>query len=54
VEISGKSCIVTGASSGIGAATARLLHALGAKVTLAARRTGRIEARPPSCPARAR
>jgi NADP-dependent 3-hydroxy acid dehydrogenase YdfG len=44
VEISGKSCIVTGASSGIGAATAPLLHALGAKVTLAARRTGRIEA----------
>ncbi|MGA2930903.1 MAG: SDR family oxidoreductase [Acidimicrobiales bacterium] len=44
MEISGKSCIVTGASSGIGAATARLLHALGAKVTLAARRTGRIEA----------
>jgi NADP-dependent 3-hydroxy acid dehydrogenase YdfG len=44
VEISGKSCIVTGASSGIGAATAQLLHALGAKVTLAARRTGRIEA----------
>lgn len=44
MEISGKSCIVTGASSGIGAATAQLLHALGAKVTLAARRTGRIEA----------
>jgi len=44
VEISGKSCIVTGASSGIGAATAQLLHSLGAKVTLAARRTGRIEA----------
>jgi len=44
MEISGKSCIVTGASSGIGAATAQLLHSLGAKVTLAARRTGRIEA----------
>ncbi len=44
MEISGKSCIVTGASSGIGAATAQLLHSLGAKVTLAARRTDRIEA----------
>jgi len=44
VEIRGRSCIVTGASSGIGAATARHLHALGAKVTVAARRTDRIEA----------
>jgi NADP-dependent 3-hydroxy acid dehydrogenase YdfG len=43
-EIRGRSCIVTGASSGIGAATARHLHALGARVTLAARRTDRIEA----------
>jgi len=44
MEIRGRSCIVTGASSGIGAATARHLHALGANVTLAARRTDRIEA----------
>ncbi len=44
MEIQGKSCIVTGASSGIGAATARHLYGLGAKVTLAARRTERIEA----------
>jgi NADP-dependent 3-hydroxy acid dehydrogenase YdfG len=43
MEIQGRSCIVTGASSGIGAATARHLYGLGAKVTLAARRTERIE-----------
>ncbi len=44
MEIHGKSCIVTGASSGIGAATARHLYGLGAKVTLAARRKDRLEA----------
>ena len=37
--IQGRSCIVTGASSGIGAATARQLNGLGANVTLAARHT---------------
>ena len=44
MEIDGSVCIVTGASSGIGAATARLLSGLGAKVVLAARRTERLEA----------
>jgi NAD(P)-dependent dehydrogenase (short-subunit alcohol dehydrogenase family) len=43
MEIDGSVCIVTGASSGIGTATARLLGGLGAHVVLAARRTERIE-----------
>ena len=44
MEIDGAVCIVTGASSGIGAATARLLSGLGAHVVLAARRTERLDA----------
>lgn len=44
MEIDQSVCIVTGASSGIGAATARLLSGLGARVVLAARRTERLEA----------
>jgi NADP-dependent 3-hydroxy acid dehydrogenase YdfG len=43
MEIDGAVCIVTGASSGIGAATARLLSGLGGHVVVAARRTERLE-----------
>src|SRR5450759_430952 len=43
MEIDGAVVIVTGASSGIGAATARLAAGRGAKVVLAARRVDRIK-----------
>ena len=41
--LEGRLALVTGASSGIGAATARALHAAGARVLLAARRRERLE-----------
>jgi NADP-dependent 3-hydroxy acid dehydrogenase YdfG len=44
IDLAGKSVIVTGASSGIGASTARLLHAAGAYPILAARRADRLAA----------
>jgi short-subunit dehydrogenase len=44
MEIKGKVVIVTGASSGIGEATARLFGQEGARVVLAARRQERLEA----------
>jgi len=42
-NIAGKVVVITGASSGLGAATARLLAKQGASVALAARRTDRID-----------
>ena len=42
-ELSGQTAVVTGASSGIGAATARAFAESGARLALGARRTERIE-----------
>jgi len=43
-NIVGKVVVITGASSGLGEATARLLAAQGARVVLGARRKDRIQA----------
>lgn len=43
-RLAGRTAVVTGASSGIGAAVARRLHGLGARVALAARSRDKLEA----------
>ena len=43
-ELDGRTAIITGASSGIGAATARALAGEGARLALGARRTERLDA----------
>jgi NAD(P)-dependent dehydrogenase (short-subunit alcohol dehydrogenase family) len=43
VELSGKTCVITGASSGLGRVSARALAAAGAHVVLAARNAGALD-----------
>jgi NAD(P)-dependent dehydrogenase (short-subunit alcohol dehydrogenase family) len=43
-KLAGRTCLITGASSGFGAHFARLAAAAGARVVLGARRIGRVEA----------
>lgn len=45
-QIDGRTCLVTGASSGIGAGIVRLFASQGARVAATARRTGQIETLP--------
>ena len=47
-NIEGKIVVITGASSGLGEATARFLSAQGASVVLGARRVDRIQSLPRS------
>jgi NADP-dependent 3-hydroxy acid dehydrogenase YdfG len=47
-NIEGKVVVITGASSGLGEATARFLSAQGASVVLGARRVDRIQSLPRS------
>jgi NAD(P)-dependent dehydrogenase (short-subunit alcohol dehydrogenase family) len=49
-RLDGKVVVVTGASSGLGHRFARVLHAAGATVVAAARRTDRLEALAEECP----
>ncbi|HEY3597108.1 MAG TPA: SDR family NAD(P)-dependent oxidoreductase, partial [Paraburkholderia sp.] len=44
MNIAGKVIVITGASSGLGEATARHLSGLGASVVLGARRVGKLQA----------
>jgi NAD(P)-dependent dehydrogenase (short-subunit alcohol dehydrogenase family) len=44
VDLTGRSALITGASSGLGARFGRILAASGAQVALGARRAGRLEA----------
>jgi short-subunit dehydrogenase len=50
VDLTGKAVIVTGASSGIGAALARAFSRAGGRVTLAARREDRLREAAGTCP----
>jgi 3-oxoacyl-[acyl-carrier protein] reductase len=45
-ELKGRTCLVTGSSSGIGAGIVRLFSEQGAKVTAVARRVDKIERLP--------
>ncbi|WP_157465105.1 SDR family NAD(P)-dependent oxidoreductase [Deinococcus apachensis] len=51
MEVNGKVVLITGASGGIGLATACLLTERGARVALAARSADNSAPSPPSCPA---